>query len=135
MKKNEIHRYVLKEMKGIFYPKGARYIDWMGYPITNENKPSYHHIKKVEELKRDNYDSKATVENGAILGKRSHEILHHLEYEDYELYECWNYLFRVINDMRTYPIDDVWCMVNKLKNRTNDVLNSKGKTLKLSKKQ
>lgn len=133
MKKSEIHRIILQEIKSIYYPAGIQYVDWMGYPITNKNKPSYHHIEKAEDLRKNHKDDTATVENGAILGKKSHEILHQLEHKDPELYECWNYLFLVINRMGIYPIDDVWEMITILRIKTQDVLYSKGKTLELSK--
>lgn len=129
MKKSEINRIVLHELKSIFYPEGSEYIDWMGYPITNKNKPSYHHIEKACELRHKHEDDEATVENGAYLGKKSHEILHKIECYDPELYECWTYLFEVINNMGIYPIDDVWKMVYSLQAKTKDVLYKEHKTL------
>ena len=57
----------------------------------------------------------ATVENGAYLGKKSHEMLHQIEQLDPELYECWNDLFLMINKMRIYPIQDVWEMIYQLR--------------------
>ena len=57
-------------MKKIYYPEGVEYIDWMGFRITEENKPSYHHIVKKEDLKKEHENYDATVDNGAYLGKK-----------------------------------------------------------------
>lgn len=132
MRKNEIQRVVLQEMRRIFYSKDVEYIDWMGYPITNENKPSYHHIEKACELRNQHKSDLATKENGAYLGKVSHEKLGIIEQKDKELYEAWNYLFMVINNMGIYPIDDVWKMIYNLKEKTESVLYEKN-TKKLKK--
>lgn len=133
MKKSEMQRVVLHELRDIFYPKDKEYIDWMGYPITNKNKPSYHHIEKACELKHRHESTEATIENGAYLGKKSHEILHKVECYDYELYECWTYIFEVINNMRIYPIEDVWKMVYSLQDKTKELLYNDNKTLKKKK--
>lgn len=132
MRRNEIQRVVLQEMRSYFYPKGSEYIDWMGYKITNENKPSYHHIEKACSLRRQNKSDAATVDNGAYLGKISHEVLGIVENQDPELYEAWNYLFMVINNMRIYPIDDVWKMVMSLQEKTEAIV-SKEKIQRLIK--
>lgn len=122
MRRNEIQRAVLEEMRSIFYSEDVRYVDWMGYPITNKNKPSYHHIEKACELRHRHKSDLATKENGDYLGKVSHEKLGIIEHKDKELYEAWNYLFTVINNMGIYPIDDVWKMVYSLKEKTESVL-------------
>ena len=46
----KVNNEVLKRMRMIYYPKGYEYIDWMGFWITEENKPSYHHIEKAEDF-------------------------------------------------------------------------------------
>ena len=99
---------VLKEMKNIYYKDMASRLDWMGYLITEDNKPTYHHIIKREELIRNEKDYDATIENGAYLGKRSHEMLHEIELIDHDLYECWNDLFLAINKMAIYPVEHLW---------------------------
>lgn len=114
----KITQMVLKEMKLIYYNNEKYEIDWMGYLITEENKPSYHHIKKIEEIKKENKDYKATLENGAYLGKISHQKLHEIEMIDYDLYICWNDLFKLINNMGIYPIDDIWDTIYKLQEIT-----------------
>lgn len=111
----KVNNEVLKRMRKIYYPEGSAYIDWMGFLITEENKPSYHHIEKAEDLRKNDKNDEATVENGAYLGKKSHELLHRIEVHDKDLYDSWNYVFRVINSMKCYPIDEVWGMVYDLK--------------------
>lgn len=129
MRRNEIQRAVLQELRNIFYSQDVRYIDWMGYPITNRNKPSYHHIEKACDLRHQHKSDLATKENGAYLGKISHEKLDIIENRDPELYEAWNYLFKVINNMGIYPIEDVWKMVYHLKEKTEYVLYEENKKL------
>ena len=131
MNKNEITKIVLSELLEEFYPKDKKKIDWMGNPLTNKNRPTYHHIEEVHELRTHKKDTSATRENGAILGVKSHRKLNILQTADPDLYECWNYLFKVINGMGVYPIDDVWKMVYSLKEKTEDTIYQK----KLSRKE
>ena len=114
----KINNEVLKQMKKIYYPKGKEYLDWMGFPITDINKPSYHHIVKAEDLRREKESDQATISNGAYLGKKSHELLHKIENQDKDLYNSWNDLFLIINKMGIYPIDDVWDMVFNLRKKS-----------------
>ena len=99
---------ILKKMRTIYYKDISPRYDWMGYLITEDNKPSYHHIVKAEELKKNEESYDATVENGAYLGKRSHELLHMIEQLDDDLYESWNSIFQVINEGKQYPNEDMW---------------------------
>ena len=129
MNKAKERQTVLKQMKQIYYTGIDNRIDWMGYPITEINKPSYHHIVKREDLLSRGESISATVENGAYLGKKSHEMLHLLEQIDYDLYLCWNDLFKVISNMRIYPVVLIWDTIYKMKieseNRINEYYNSK----------
>lgn len=127
----KVNNEVLKQMKKIFYPKGVPYFDWMGFKVTEENKPSYHHIEKAEDLRKKKESDIATVENGAYLGKKSHELLHKIEVIDKDLYDSWNYIFSVINRMRSYPIDDVWNMVFDLQEKSVKLIEKSFKTKKL----
>ena len=125
----------LERMRKIYYPTGEEEnLDWMGYPITEENHPSYHHIVKVEELLRMRRCINPCVPNGAYLGKKSHEKLHHIEILDYELYLCWNYLFQLINRMKCYPLPDVWEMVKSLQKKTEELLQKSEEELHQMKK-
>ena len=116
---------ILKIMKTIYYQKDKIYLDWMGFIITDINKPSYHHIKKAEDLKKDNESIQATVSNGAYLGKKSHELLHRIEIIDKDLYNSWNYIFSVINNMKRYPIDDIWKIIFELQEKSLALENNK----------
>ena len=118
----KLNNEILKQMKKIYYPKNKEYIDWMGFKITDENKPSYHHITKAEILRKNNEEDEATLENGAYLGKKSHEMLHKIENIDKDLYDAWNHLFLLINKMKCYPIDDVLKMIYELKNKSINLL-------------
>ena len=64
----KLNNDVLKRMRKIYYYEGKEYIDWMGFKITEENKPSYHHIVKKEVLKKEQENFDATIENGAGTG-------------------------------------------------------------------
>ena len=116
-------REILHKMKKKYYSKDVKYLDWMGYPIKDDNVPSYHHIVKAEELRTNGESDNATVENGAYLGKKSHEKLHLIEMLDYDLYVCWNDLFLMINKMSIHPIDDIWEMVYLLQEKTEFLIN------------
>lgn len=135
IKKCEENRNTLHDMRKIYYKSDTPYIDWMGFKITEENKPSYHHIEKQEDLKKEKKDTKATVENGAYLGKKSHELLHRIELVDKDLYESWNYIFLVINKMKCYPIEDVWKIIYNLREKTDELFSKDPKTLRKMKRE
>ncbi len=130
MRNNNMNNEILKQMKKIYYPKGKEYIDWMGYKITDINKPSYHHIVKVEELKEDGKETVASIENGAYLGKKSHELLHKIEIIDREIYNLWNDLFIKINKERKYPSDELLSNIFDLNKATTLILGGKKSYLK-----
>ena len=127
----KVNNEVLKRMKIIFYPKGSLYYDWMGFKITDENKPSYHHIIKAEDLRKKKEDDIATIENGAYLGKKSHELLHKIEVIDKDLYDSWNSLFMVINKKREPISDELWDEIYRLKTKTLKCLEKDNKVLKI----
>jgi hypothetical protein len=134
MNKAKERQLVLKAMREIYYqPNAVNRIDWMGNLITEDNKPSYHHIVKRETLLANGESISATVENGAYLGKRSHELLHEIEHIDYDLYMCWNDLFLTINRMHTYPVDHVWDMIYLLQDKTRDVIIENNYSKKINK--
>ena len=115
MNKASIRKKIMKKMYEIYYEENKRYIDWMGFDIDEKNYPTYHHIEKREDLIKENKSIEATIDNGAYLGRQSHQMLHDIEKIDKELYYSWNHLFQVINKMKCYPIDDVLKMIDKLK--------------------
>jgi hypothetical protein len=125
MREIDNKRDVLHKMRKKYFPKDKPYVDWMGFKITETNCPSYHHIEKAEDLRNDNESDRATLENGAYLGKKSHELLHVLERIDGDLYTSWNYLFSLINRMGVYPIEDVWKMIYSLQEMSIKAVNDK----------
>ena len=120
----KLNNDVLKRMRKIYYCEGKEYIDWMGFKITEVNKPSYHHIVKKEELKKEHENFDATIENGAYLGKKSHELLHKIEVRDISLYEMWNKLFLLINKSKSYPDYDTLNMIYDLKQKSLELVSS-----------
>ena len=127
----KINNEVLKQMRKIYYPKGSLYLDWMGFRITEENKPSYHHIIKAEELRQNKESDIATIENGAYLGKKSHELLHKIEVIDKDLYDSWNNLFLEINRLGAYPTEELWSMVYILQEKSIHCLDKSKNVLKI----
>ena len=127
---NKLKQLILKTMKSIYYDDRTIRYDWMGYRITEENKPTYHHIVKSENLIKMGIDPMPTLENGAYLGKQSHEMLHVIEQIDHDLYVCWNDLFLMINRFGTFPVKDVWKAIFKLRRITEETLelHKQGKT-------
>lgn len=122
---------IYAQMKEIYYDRKTNLIDWMGNLITEDNHRTYHHITKAEE-QRDNGESDVpTLENGAFLGKRSHEQLHRIEHIDHDLYIAWNLLFREINDTRDVITEELWDRIFELHEITEKVDKSNKKVLKL----
>ncbi len=127
----KVNNEVLKQMKKIFYPKGVPYFVWMGFKVTEENKPSYHHIEKAEDLRKKKESDIATLDNGAYLGKKSHELFHKIEMIDKELYNNWNELFLEINRLREYPSEDIWDKVFNLQTISIKTIEKSSKKLEL----
>ena len=124
MNKASIRKKIMKQMKEIYYSDNKEYIDWMGYYITEDNYPTYHHIIKRESLKKEEKSIEATIENGAYLGKESHEMLHRIELINKELYDAWNNLFLLINKNKCYPSDELLKLIFALRNKTEDIINN-----------
>ena len=64
--------------------------DWMGTKISKDNPLTYHHIIKRKK-------GETTINNGALLTKKSHEKLNKLYYNNAELFDLWQLLFLKIN--------------------------------------
>lgn len=96
---------------------GTYGVDWMGFVLSRKNKLTYHHIdKKCEKGKK-------TIDNGAPLTKRGHNLLNYIELEDYELYEDWNNLFRQINDSEQPPTEEHYEKMKMLRLRGRSLEN------------
>ena len=61
----------LKIMLKKYQPNG---VDWMNFALTRKNPYTFHHIKSRSDGGED------IIENGAILTRRAHDLLHILEY-------------------------------------------------------
>ncbi len=107
---------ILYEMFEIY---GNPTVDWMGFEVTKHNKITYHHIT---EARRGGLE---TIENGALLTKGAHSKLHEIELLDKELYDEYQYWFRIINDMRCKPSNEIMNIMYSLKKRLNYTLENK----------
>ena len=85
---------ILSQMIQIYKPVDR---DWMHFKITEENKLTYHHICKQESGGEEN------IENGAILTKNAHELLHCIERKNIKFYIEINKLFKEINKKTIHP--------------------------------
>lgn len=89
---------ILIEMYKIY---GKPTVDWMGFKVTKNNHITYHHIKE------DRNGGTETVENGALLTVKAHQLLHKLEHTNEAEYQEYQYWFRVINDIKQRPSDEI----------------------------
>lgn len=94
-----------------------QHYDWMGYPITKDNPITFHHIKKAADK------GELTIENGAIITRKGHTNLHKIERTNPSLYEEYNYMFKIINDMNCPPTFEIIQIMTVLKIRLEQTLN------------
>ena len=81
----------------IYNPDG---FDWMNYQISKENPVSYHHI--VEKRR----NGTTTVENGAILTDKSHDLLNILDQFCPQAYNDLQDVFIRINNSNEPPTNE-----------------------------
>jgi hypothetical protein len=93
--KNE-NQILLKELIKIYQPLGY---DWLSYQITKDNILTLHHVVKVAD------GGILSVDNSALLTKKSHRGIHICEHKDFVLYSEINDFFRRIIS-RASPLDD-----------------------------
>ena len=86
----------LKKMIKIFKPNG---FDWMNFVITRRNPYTFHHIKSRSEGGAD------SIENGAILTRRAHDLIHLLEFVCPSAYKDLQDVFIRINRSHK-PLDE-----------------------------
>jgi len=123
MKDSVNKQLVLEQMIQKYEPNGY---DWMGTPITNSNKLTFHHIVKEKD------GGEVTMSNGALLTKSSHRLLHMLESRDKDLYEEWQWLFYAINVSEVHPLRAYQEMIYELREQTFDVIYNDSPKLTLS---
>ena len=88
---------VLRIMVDIFQPEG---IDWMNFALSRDNTYTYHHI--VERSK----GGDKSIDNGAILTRRAHTLLHALEKACPDAYNDLQNVFLKINDSKKPVLDE-----------------------------
>ena len=102
--------------------------DWMGWEVTGRNCLTIHHL----EEKRRKKGKKLEIEypNRALLTKEAHIILHDLERFYPELYEEYNYMFRIINEMQCPLTFEIINIMGALRERAEAALNTESELVK-----
>ena len=90
--------------------------DWMHCKITKDNSLTIHHIHEAV------YGGITSLDNAALLRKKSHRTLNMLENRDYGLNFAWNDLFRDINFSKKPPSDEFVKEILLLKSRTKKII-------------
>ena len=88
----------LKILVDIFQPNGT---DWMNFTLTKSNPYTYHHI--VEKSK----GGEKSVDNGAILTRKAHTLLHTLEKVCPDAYNDLQQVFAKINGTRQPVTEEI----------------------------
>ena len=107
------NQILLPKMIEIYKPVD---FDWMHLAITKSNPLTIHHIHEAV------YGGKTTIDNAALLGKKSHRVLNMLESRDYGLYFAWNDLFRDINVSKKSPSDEYVKEMILLRSKTKKII-------------
>jgi len=108
---------VLEELISIF---GNPKADWMGYPVTANNRLVYRHIIEPSN------GGEKTIDNGALLTRKGNDLLTRVKSCDDALYEEYLYWFRIINDSKKPPSREVITIMAALKKRLNGTFTLKG---------
>ncbi|MEG0021444.1 MAG: hypothetical protein RSB77_01205 [Bacilli bacterium] len=82
----------------IYNPKGR---DWMNFKMKKNNQYTFHHIVKSE------HGGTFDITNGALLTSIAHKYIHVIEQDDKELYDKLNILFKIINDSKKAPTEEI----------------------------
>ena len=91
------NQILLSTMLEIYTPTE---FDWMYTPITKGSVWTIHHIFEKH------YGGNTTLDNAALLLKKSHQLLNMLETRNIDLYFEWNQLFMDINVRKCPPSED-----------------------------
>ena len=78
-------------------------IDVFSYEATPENKVTYHHIIKKEELSLLGFPTKKTIENGIALTRIAHSYLHLIEDFAPDIFYHLNKIILLITKERRLP--------------------------------
>ena len=90
-------------MKYLYDTYLYNHIDIFNFEASRENKVTYHHIIKVEELKLLGFPVKKTVENGIALTRIAHSYLHLIEDFAPDIYFHLNKIILLITKERRLP--------------------------------
>lgn len=71
--------------------------DWMNFKITKDNLLTFHHIVKKEN------GGLEEIDNGALLTKKAHDLLHCMEKHNVNVYNELNDIFKCIINEKKYP--------------------------------
>lgn len=78
-------------------------IDIFNYAATSENKVTYHHIIKKEELRLLGFPTRKTIENGIALTRIAHTYLHLIEDFAPDIFYHLNKIILLISKERRLP--------------------------------
>lgn len=81
-------------------------IDIFNYKINQENKLSYHHIIKQEELKILEFPTNRTIENGIVLTIIGHSYFHLIEVFAPDIFNHINKIILLITKERRLPTSE-----------------------------
>lgn len=90
------NQLLLQQLISIYNPTDY---DWLSYQITKKNILTLHHIIKRAD------GGVLSIDNSALLTKRSHRVLHICENKDYILYNEINAFFKEIISQGTIMND------------------------------
>lgn len=91
---------IIKELYDIYILDG---IDIFNYEASSQNKITYHHIIKVEDLKLLEFSTKKTIENGIVLTRIGHSYLHLIEDFAPDIFYHLNKIILLITKERRLP--------------------------------
>ena len=95
----------LKRMLKIYKPNGY---DWMNFALTRRNPYTFHHIVSRR------YGGEDNINNGAILTRRAHDLLHILECICPTAYSKLTELFNKINSSKESPNDEIIAEIDSI---------------------
>ena len=81
--------------------------DWMNFKVTDENKLTFHHIKREWE------GGETFNSNGALLTDLAHKYLHAIELNCPTLYNELNLFFTEVNKRRYSPTEDELALIEE----------------------
>lgn len=87
-------------------------VDWMGYPITEENIITFHHIIKKAD------GGEMSIENGAPLTSDAHEDLNYIEQKYPDTYIELTNLFIKLNQTKKPPTEEYWHELRHILSKT-----------------